>query len=77
MIQPGGSPEQHTCLPGRLALRDPKGAGGTNGKPLWEMSKRQACIALTAAAMGFDHPYPYDVIFVTQRVVFVGCCESK
>jgi uncharacterized membrane protein len=24
-----------------------------------------------------DPIYPYDVIVVTQRVVFVGCCESK
>jgi len=24
-----------------------------------------------------DPIYPYDVIVVTQRAVFVGCCESK
>jgi uncharacterized membrane protein len=27
---------------------------------------------------GLSEPiYPYDVIVVTQRVVFVGCCKSK
>jgi uncharacterized membrane protein len=52
-------------------------AGGSekNARPITiVVQKREE----SKCSNGMSDPiYPYDVIVVTQRVVFVGCCESK
>jgi uncharacterized membrane protein len=51
------------------------GGGGRNAKPITiVVQKREE----TKCSNGMSDPiFPYDVIVVTQRVVFVGCCENK
>jgi uncharacterized membrane protein len=52
-------------------------AGGSerNAKPMMiVVQKREE----TKCSNGLSDPiFPYDVIVVTQNVVFVGCCENK
>jgi uncharacterized membrane protein len=52
-------------------------AGGSerNAKPITiVVQKREE----SKCSNGMSDPiYPYDVIVVTQRVIFVGCCENK
>jgi uncharacterized membrane protein len=52
-------------------------AGGNerNAKPMTiVVQKREE----TKCSNGMSDPiFPYDVIVVTQRVVFIGCCENK
>ena len=51
------------------------GGEGRNAKPIMiVVQKREE----TKCSNGMSDPiFPYDVIVVTQRVVFVGCCQNK
>ena len=51
------------------------GGSGRNAKPITiVVQKRDE----TKCSNGMSDPiFPYDVIVVTQRVVFIGCCENK
>ena len=76
----------------KLTLKNvkPRQAAGTSPQSVMvfeaggsEKSARPVTIVVqkreeSKCSNGLSDPiYPYDVIVVTQRVVFVGCCESK